>query len=253
LSRTNQISNLAPGYFAGVSEALGPRLPSEDAVQAQVKLNRLLDELWEQNPALAFNIMAPSGDFVRSFARSIVAVNEKKIPAQFMRTFTAWNGPRHTLPDEARIATQVLLNAAIDGDEDAADVGIEFLVFLSMRANESIDKLTWLQAIYEDETLDVPFGLLEKASTRTKELTHWFSQIFARVMPANLDRAVSILIEMMKVEDYDVAEAAAGLFSTVASVRPQELMDGIGTLMLSAARTTTSYLGNIRSCLCRKT
>jgi hypothetical protein len=44
---------------------------------------------------------------------------------------------------------------------------------------------------------------------------------------------MSILIQLMKSDDYETSRTAADLFSSVATVRPQELMDGIGTLMLS--------------------
>ncbi len=38
---------------------------------------------------------------------------------------------------------------------------------------------------------------------------------------------------MMQSESYETSEAAADLFSSVAAVRPQQLMDGIGVVMLS--------------------
>jgi hypothetical protein len=180
--------------------------------------------------------MTQSGDFVQSFARAIAAVREKKIPAGFLRTLAAWNGPRHSSPVEARLAAQTLLDAAREGDEDAANTGIEFMVFLLMRTTD-LDKLVWLQTVFDDETLDVVFGLLEQASLTTTQRSHWFSQIFARVLPANPDRATSILIQMIQSESYETLDAAAGLFASVAAVRPQHLMDGIGEVMLSEERT----------------
>jgi hypothetical protein len=235
-ARANRNPNLARGYFAGVSEKMQPMLPSNDAELIRTKLNASLDEIWRDDPTLAFNVMTPSGDFVQSFTRAIVAFREKQIPARFLRTFAAWNGPRHTWPIEARLAAQTLLEAALNGDEDAADTGIEFIVFLLMRTNDSEDKLEWLQTVFHDKSLDVVFGLLEQAARKTKKLSHWFSQIFARVLPANPDRATSILIQMMKSDDYETSETAVGLFTSIATVRPQELIDGIGTLMLSEER-----------------
>ena len=207
------------------------------AESVRKKLNASLDELWEEDPVLAFNVMTPSGDFVRSFARAITGVREKKIRAGFLQTFVAWNGPRHTSPVEARLAAETLLDAAREGDQDAANTGIDFIVFLLMRTTDSEDKLVWLQTVFNDESLDVIFGLLEQATLTTRRLSHWFSQIFARVLPANPDRATSILIQMMQSESYETSEAAAGLFASVAAVRPQQLMDGIGEVMLSKERS----------------
>jgi hypothetical protein len=235
-ARVSRNPNLARGYFAGVSEKVQPKQPSKDAELARTKLNTSLDEIWGDDPTLAFNVMTPSGDFVQSFTRAIVAVREKQIPARFLRTFAAWNGPRHTWPIEARLAAETLLEVARNEDEDAADTGIEFIVFLLMRTNDSEDKLEWLQTVFHDKCLDVVFGLLEQATQKTRKLSHWFSQIFIRALPANPDRAMSILIQMMKSDDYETSEAAAGLFANVAAVRPQKLMDGIGGLMLSEER-----------------
>jgi hypothetical protein len=110
---------------------------------------------------------------------------------------------------------------------------VEFIVFVLMRASESEDKLEWLQRVFHDKSLDTIFGLLEHTSFETAKGSHWFSQIFARVLPANPDRATSILLRMMQSQSYETSEAAAGLFSTVGAERPQELMEGIGKLMLS--------------------
>jgi hypothetical protein len=229
----NRNPNLARGYFAGVSETARPKLPSDPAEVVRKRLSASLGELWTEDPVLGFHVMTPSGDFVQSFARAITGVREKKIPAGFLHTFVAWNGPRHTSPAEARLAAQTLLAAALGDDEDAADTGIEFMVFLLMRTTESEDKLVWLQTVFNDESLDVIFGLLEQAILKTKKLSHWFPQLFARVLPANPDRATSILIQMMQSESYETSQAAMGLFASVAAVRPQRLMDGIGEVMLS--------------------
>jgi hypothetical protein len=210
-----------------------PKLPSDAAEVVCKKLSASLDELWEKDPVLGFHVMTPSGDFVQSFARAITGVREKKIRTGFLRTLAAWNGPRHTSPAEAGLAAQTLLVAAREGDEDAADIGIEFMVFLLMRTTNSEDKLLWLQNVFNDESLDVIFGSLEQATLKSRKLSHWFPQIFARVLPANPDRATSILIQMTLSESYETSEAAVGLFASVAAVRPQPLMDGIGEVVLS--------------------
>ena len=230
----NRSPKLARGYFIGVSENTQPKLPADNAKLVRKKLNASLDALWTEDPVLAFNVMAPAGDFVESFDRAIAGLREKKIPASFLRTFAAWNGPRHTQPREARQAMQALLDAAREGDEDAASTGIDFIVFLLMR-NESDEKLEWLQRVFSDDYLDVIYGLLEQATLKKRKLSHWFSQVFARVLPANPDRATSVLILMMQSESYEISEAAAGLFIAVSKLRPQKLLDGIGEVMLSRA------------------
>jgi hypothetical protein len=234
--RANRNPNLARGYLAGASEAARLKVPSDAAEIVRKKLSASLDEIWEEDPVLGFQVMTPSGDFVQSFDRTIAGVRRKQIHAGSLHTFVAWNGPRHTSPAEARLAAKTLLDVARDGDGDAANIGIEFMVFLLMRTADSEDKLVWLQTVFNDEPLDVIFGLLEQAALKTEKLSHGFSQIFARVLPANPDRATSILIQMMQSESYETSQAAMGLFASVAAVRPQRLMDGIGEVMLSKER-----------------
>ena len=235
--RAKRNPNLSRGYFAGVSGNMRPRLESSSGQSAREKLNKSLDVLWADDPVLAFHVMTPSGEFVNSFARAINGVREKQIPSGFLHTFVAWNGPRHTSPAEARLAAQTLLQAALDGDEDAANTGIEFIVFVLMRMGDSENKLVWLQTVFKDQSLDVIFGLLEQAALTSKNLSHWFSQIFARILPANPDRATSILIQMMQSDSYETSQTAAGLFANVAAVRPQQLMDAIGGAVLSKERS----------------
>jgi len=235
--RAKRNPNLSRGYFAGVSGNMRLKLESSIGQSAREKLNKSLDALWADDPVLAFHVMTPSGEFVNSFARAIDGVRQKQIPTGFLHTFVAWNGPRHTSPAEARLAAQTLLQAAFDGDEDAADTGIEFIVFLLMRTGDSEDKLVWLQTVFKDQSLDVIFGLLEQAALTSKNLSHWFSQIFARILPANPDRATLILIQMMQSESYETSQTAAGLFASVAAARPQQLMDGIGAAVLSKEKS----------------
>jgi hypothetical protein len=236
LCRENRNPSLTRGYFAGVSETARPKLPSEAAAIVNKRLNASMDELWDLDPVLGFNVMTLSGDFVRSFARTISGVREKKIPSRFLHTFVAWNGPRRTSSAEARLAAQTLLDVAREGDEDAANTGIEFIVFLLMRADDLEDKLVWLQTIFNDKSLDVIFSLLEQVTLKARRPAHSFSEIFIRVLPANPERATSILLQLMQSESYEASEAAAGLFASVATIRPQELMEGIGEILLEKER-----------------
>lgn len=234
--RRTRNPNLARGYFSGVAENARCELPSTAAEPIRGRLNASLDMLWEDDAVFAFHVMTLAGDFVNSFDRAIAAVRVKRLRAGLLRTFAAWNGKRHSTPQESRIAAQTLLEAAVDGDEDAADTGIEFVVFALMRTSESEEKLEILQTIFGDESLDVIFGLLEHSSLNSQRSSHWFSRIFARVMPANPDRAVEILLQMMQSTSYETSEAAIGLFASVAAVRPWELMEGIGRLVSSGER-----------------
>lgn len=225
-------SNLARGYFAGVSEVFREQLPNRTAEEVRSRLGLAIDKLWAQDPALAFNIMTASGDFVGSFSRALMGVQKSELNPTYLRVFVAWNGPRHTSPIEARIAAETLLTAAKEGDSDAASTGIEFMVFLLMRTDLE-DKTSWLQQVFQDEKLATLFGLLEEAVVKNRRTSHWYSRIFASALPADPDRATHILARMLQSEEYETAEAASGLFMSVARVRPEALMAEVGKAMLS--------------------
>jgi hypothetical protein len=223
--------NLVRGYFIGLSRRAS-QLPDESAKPIRAVLNEALDELWAADATLGFNAMTPVGDFANSFERALAAVREKKIPARYLHTFTAWNGPRHTARWEARIAMEVLLTAASEADKNAANTGIEFIVFVLMRMDQGQDKLWLLQRLFDDDALSTIFDLLLDAAATSDKLSAYFGQIFARVLPANPKRGTDVVLKMMQNHSYEVSQEAANLFSTVVTAEPEALMDGVGQILL---------------------
>jgi hypothetical protein len=230
--KENRSPNLARGYFAGVSERYRDKTASEESHTVQRRLNASLDDVWAYDPILAFYVMTASGEFLRSFERTISAIKAKTLPPGSLQTFQAWNGPVHTSPSEVVIATRTLLEAANNGDKRAANLGIEFIVFLLMRAQPE-DKTAYLQLVFSEPRLETGFGLFEQVAESGEKVSAYFTQIFSRALPADPQRGIDIVVRMIESKSYDVSEAGSSLVHTVAKIDPRTLMKKIGDVLLS--------------------
>ena len=223
---------LLRGYFVGMSETFA----STGNEQLRVRCNQVLDELFGKSVGFAFDAMLPSGDFLRSFDRAIGAIRAKQLPGAALRSFAAWNGPRHTTPAEAKTASEVLLTISREGDKDAASTALDFIHFALMRERPD-DPSAFLIEMFEDESLETIFGLLEESSKDKSNLSHWFPRLFQLALPTNPGRAVGIVISMLSAGSYEASQAASGLLHTIAKADPMSLMDALGNALLNQQKS----------------
>src|SRR5260370_30913837 len=101
--------------------------------------------------------MLLSGVFLSSCERATDAVSDRRLPAGALRALVAWNGPRPTSMEEARVAAEALLTAAKSGDNRAASTGIDFIHFALLRSKPDTP-IKYLIGMFGDATLEVPFG-----------------------------------------------------------------------------------------------
>jgi hypothetical protein len=218
---------LLRGYFFGVSETFA-RTGKE---KLKVRCSEVLDELWQKNIGFAYDAMLPSGDFLDSFCRAIKAVRTKQLPAAAMRSFAAWNGPRHTTRTEAKSASEVLLAISREGDKDAASTALDFIHFALMR-EQAGDPSTFLIEMFEDVRLETVFGLLEESSKGKDRISHWFQRLFQLALPSNPARGVGIAVWMLAAGDFEARQAASGLLHTLGTANPTALMEALGKALL---------------------
>jgi hypothetical protein len=207
--------------FGVVVEVLGG-----DA-DARKTCNRALDSVWEEDAGLGFNVMLPSGDFLSSFDRAIRAVVQHRLDAGSLRALVAWNGPRRTTAQEARVASEVLLEAAKSGDKNAASTGLDFIHFELLRS-ETKAPMEYLISMFGDEALAVPFGLLEESIDGNKNFSHWFPRMLEIAMPTNSQRAMRLVLTILGNNNYEARQAASGLLSSVAKLDAPSLPDHAG-------------------------
>lgn len=218
---------LLRGYFVGTSETFA----STGNEHLKVRCNHALNALWGENVGFAYDAMLPSGDFLRSFDRTIDAVRSKQLPAAAMRSFAAWNGSRHTAPEEAKLASEVLLMVSREGDKRAASTALDFIHFALMR-EQAGDPSAFLIQMFEDGRLETVFGLLEESSKDKSNFSHWFPRLFQLAFPSNPARAVGIAISMLAAGSYEASQAASGLMHTMAEADPTSLMSALGMALL---------------------
>jgi hypothetical protein len=233
--------NLARGYFVGLAE-MSRHLPAaEQASEIRLRANEAVDRMWQSDPVLAFYAMSPAGDFLNAFDRAIRAVRERQLPAGFLQTFQAWNGPVPTTGVQARLATETLLQASRDGDKQAATLGIEFIVHLLLR-NKPENKTAYLQAVYSDDRLDTIFSLFEETARISDKVSAYFGQIFTHALPADPPRGIEVVVKMLDRDSYEISEVGSGLIHAVAQVDPHTLMEKIGELLLSEGSSLKFFL-----------
>ncbi len=133
--------------------------------------------------------------------------------------------------EEARVAAEVLLTAAKSGDNRAASTGIDFIHFALLRSKPDTP-IEYLIGMFGDETLEVPFGLLEESIDGKKAFSHWFPRMFQIVMPANPARAIQLEIATLGSDNYEASQAASGLLHSIAELDGSLLMAQLGQAML---------------------
>lgn len=230
--RVSKRAEFLRGYFVGLAESSSTAANPEEI---QAEANLLLDELWNRDASLAYAAMLASGDFLRSFSRTIEAVSQGALPARYLDNFKAWNGQRHTNSVETKIACETLLGLATNGDAEAANFGLEFLQFLFMR-NQDREKLDVLASLFGEDLSAVVFGLLESSVPSKGRVSHAFARIFATVMELDSQRAVRLVMQLLRAREYETAELGSGLIASVSKADPAYLMEQIGSAMLKKDR-----------------
>jgi hypothetical protein len=230
--RASRRAEFLRGYLVGLAESFSA---AANPVEIRAQANLLLNDLWEQDAPLAYAAMLASGTFLRAFGRTIEAVSSGSLPPRYLDNFKAWNGQRHTNSAETKIACETLLVLAKNGDAEAANIGLEFLQFLFMR-NQDEEKLEVLASLFGDDLADVVFGLLENSVPSRGRISHAFARIFATVMELDPQRAVRLVMRLLRDKEYETAELGSGLIASVAKADPAYLMEQIGSAMLSKDR-----------------
>jgi hypothetical protein len=220
-------SDFLRGYFVGVAE----NFASSGNEELRTACNQVVDALWKESAGLAFDVMLRSGDFLYSFRRAIEAVCSKQLPADVLKSFVAWNGPRRATPEEARIAAKVLLDAAISGDGSAAATGLEFIHFALVRDKPKYPT-DYAVSLFGDPNLEIPFGLIEQSLRDESNFSHWFQGVFQVAMPVNPERAVRLAVSMLASGSYEASKAASGLMHALATLDASFLMEDLGSALL---------------------
>lgn len=221
----------ARGYVYGITEH-----PQHDLSQ----LNQALDRVQEAEPKLAFYIMLPAGDSVRSFDRALDMMADGKIPARLLSNLQVWVGNRKTTPQEAGRAIRALLSIARSGDHDATDVAVDFVAYQINRVT-SEEKSNLLIQIFGEKLEDL-WTLLELFVTHPSREEFWFGKVLQAATEIDVARGCEIASQMIVSDSFSLKEEGERLLEELVRAYPEQVMEAIGRRIRDDATKNQFFL-----------
>lgn len=206
-------TGLVRGYVAGLART------SDSSAQT---LALRLDELEKENPVLSLQIAMAAGSRVRVFDRAIRLVSSGQVPAYNLRNFTFWAGDLRTTNEQAVEAIGLLMPLA-PTDKAACDVMIDFMA-ARLHAGEFDDLLRTHKALaWKAMAIGVEYPGRE---------TWWLARLLQTAAPTDQTVAIKLACQALVSNDFAFRDEAENLLSIWAATHPDEVMAGIGALML---------------------
>jgi len=159
---------------------------------------------------------------VTVFDRAVRLIKAGKIPAHYLRNFTHWVGDLRVTNEQVAEAVRLLLPPA-STDSFASDVMVDFL-----GARLHSGQLNTL--LQSDKGL-----ICEAITVATRHPgreTFWLAKVLHAAAPTDHSLAIRLACEALVSENYSFKREAEGLLSNWASDYPEEVMAGIGALIL---------------------
>jgi hypothetical protein len=190
-----------------------------------VVVDRRLDELEVDDPLLSFQIALAGGSRVRVFDRAVRLIRAGKIPPHHLRNFTHWVGDQHVTNDQVLEALKVLLAFActepFPGDVIADFLGARLHSGQLNALLETDKKLVW--------------DAITVACTHPGREAFWLGKVLLAAAPTDRLLAIQLACAGLVGEDYDFNREAEGLLTHWASEYPDEVMAGVGAIVLDEA------------------
>lgn len=204
---------LVRGYVAGFL-----RRPGSDGDIVNLRLNALEKE----DPLLSFQIALAGGTRVGVFDRGLRLIKQGRIPVYSLRNFTVWVGDVHTSNEQVVAALRILI-PLVATDSFACDVMVDFL---GARLHSGK-----LQELIESHQSLVWEAISVGVQNPGRE-AWWLARILSAAAPSNQSLAIRLACLALVGDTYDVRLEFENLLSSWASTYPEEVMVGIGALML---------------------
>jgi hypothetical protein len=185
-------------------------------------INECLDRLETEDPLLACQIALAGGGRLSVFERSVREIRSSRISPYFLRNFTYWVGDQRVTEAQVVEALALLTPLAAD-DNGACDVLVDFL---GARVHDgTIMSLT-------QRSPDLIWNAVTVAVGNPPVQSFWLTQALDKISTTNHLPAIRLACEALVGDNYQFAEEAESLLTTWASQYPDDVMNGIGALML---------------------
>jgi hypothetical protein len=204
---------LIRGYIAGLLYGAG--------VQAKLVEERL-DKLELRDALLSFQIALAGGNHVGVFDRAVRLIKAGKIPPHYLRNFTHWVGDVRVTNDQVAEAVRLLLPVA-NKDSSASDVMVDFL---GARLHSG-----QLQALLETDKELIWHAITVACHNPGREM-FWLAKVLEKAAATDFPLAIRLACAGLVSENYELARGAEGLLAHWASQFPEEVMAGLGAMVL---------------------
>jgi hypothetical protein len=207
---------LARGYFYGLT--LTESRKSE-------RIGQALDRIQAVNPPLAFYVMLPAGDLVKTFKRAMSMVAAGQVAPRLLSNLLVWVGNRKTTPEEAADAVNLLLPMAKSGDSEAGTTAIDFIAYQLHGASD--DQELILTQMFGAQLKNL-WALLGAVVLNPGRQGHWFATVLLAAASFNPERSCKIGVAMLLSDSLQFAQEGEGTLAQLAHRFPEEMMEAIG-------------------------
>jgi hypothetical protein len=179
---------------------------------------------------LAYYVMLPAGDSVRSLDRAISMVAAGLITPRLLANFEVWVGNRKTKPDEASAIVRLLLPFVKSGDRQAGETAITFIAYQLNKLKDEEERRLLLVQMF-GESLDELWTLMEAVVSNPGREAFWFVRVLQAAEPFNPLRVLKIASSMLVSDDYEFSQQGEGIIAEVAQRYPEQVMEVVGEQM----------------------
>jgi hypothetical protein len=190
------------------------------------RLNQELDRVQNANAKVAFYIMLPAGDAVRSFGRALAMVGTHQIPPRLLSNLQVWIGNRKTTPIEAGQAIRSLLSIVENDTRDIADVAVDFVAY-QVNGVSAEEKSGVLSQVFGDKIGDL-WTLLDLFVSNPGREDFWFSRVLRAATDIDPARGCDIATRMIVGSSFSMEGEGEKLIEELLQIYPVAVMESLG-------------------------
>jgi hypothetical protein len=227
------VPTLASGYVRGLLE-------SHPMLSGQV--NDRLDSLETSSPGITYAIAFAGGEGARSLDRTLRLVDKGQLPIGHLRAFAFGYGGRALAVRELREILLRLVGPVEKGDTQAGTVAIEVIT----HRYQVLPQQHVLDLLADSNLQDAFWRILTTISALGQAEPHWWGVALRIAEKMDPTRSARIAVSALAGERFFQQREALWFLSEIAPVRPKEVMELLGELMLDDEKRVSFYFSNAR-------
>jgi hypothetical protein len=222
-------SALARGYVAGLLQ--------QDSQHLQA-VNRLLDQMEEQNPRVLFEICLVGGRRTRAIERVLKLVDTEKLDVACLDVFSTGIDGRSLTGGELSELLKRFVEASARGNEDAAGRAISFLGLRlgSLGGDAAL-------AFPSEQSRELAWKLAEAATRARSAEAHWWSSVLEALSHSEPARGARIASSALA-DNFVLSQDAEKVLATIGRAEPKTVMKALGEAILDPKTGVYFFVGS---------